>query len=152
MALLGLLALAGCGFAPVYQDSTGLREQISFRTDDSVAGYRIQEALERRLGLAGAPAYLLTVSQSQSRDPAAINSDGDTVRYNIIGQADWVLRAIDSSATVAKGQETSFAAYAATGSTVATQAAEADAVARLATALADQIVGRLLVLTPELAQ
>ena len=52
------------------------------------------------------------------------------------------------STTVTSGTVDSFTGYSATGSTVATRAARADAEERLTTILADQIVTRLIAAAP----
>lgn len=150
-AVLGLLALGGCGFAPVYGDGGGLRGQIAFETPDNVAGFRMQDQLIRRLGQTETPRYILKTTLTLRRDPAAITSDGDTTRFNVIGRSEWSLHDIQSGGRVTSGTVQSFTSYAATGSTVATQAASTDADARLAVTLADMIVSRLLGLNSTLA-
>ncbi|SFR55592.1 LPS-assembly lipoprotein [Yoonia tamlensis] len=149
-AILGLLALGGCGFAPVYGNGTGLRGLIAFETDETVAGYRFGAQLEERLGLATAPRYLLRVTQTRAQRSAAIAEDGDTTRYNVTGTARWTLTDSASSEEVAQGQVDAFTSYSATGSTVATQTATVDADARLSVILADMVVDRLLILEPQL--
>ena len=151
-AILGLLALGGCGFAPVYGPGSGLRDAIAFETDDSVVGYRLRVQLERRLGLASAPRYVLQVTQSQSQRSAAISSDGDTTRYNLTGTARWTLKDSATGAQVESGEVDSFTSYSATGSTTATQAAKTGAAARLSVILADMIADHLLLLSAKLAQ
>ncbi|WP_239495959.1 LPS assembly lipoprotein LptE [Yoonia maritima] len=151
LAILGLLALAGCGFAPVYSDSSNLRGMIAFRTDETIAGYRLQERLEQRLGRSTAPQYTLQVTMTQGRRSAAITDDGDTTRYNVTGTGTWTL--VDSNGQEFEaGQVAAFTSYSATGSTTATQTAETDATARLSVILADMIVSRLLIISPKLTQ
>ncbi len=151
-AALGLLALGGCGFAPVYGDGSALRGLVTFQTDETVAGYRLRERLEQRLGVTQNARYELRVALSQNSQPAAITAAGDTVRFNVVGRADWSLRAIATGQIAAEGKSESFTSYAATGTTVATQAARTDATARLSVALADMIVSRLLILSNDLSQ
>ncbi len=152
-ALLGLLAAAsGCGFAPVHRDGASLQGQIAFDTPESVAGFRMREQLEKRLGTAQNPRFVLRVRPSGGNRAGAITSDGDTVRFNFVGNATWRLRDLRNNAEIESGKVESFTSYGATGSTVATQAAEKDANARLSITLADMIVSRLLILSPRLAQ
>lgn len=146
VAALGLLALGGCGFAPVYGTGSSPRGAFQFETDSSVAGFRTKERLERRLGIAATPRFVLSVTQSQRQSAAAINTDGDTVRFNVIGTANWTLRPVGGGPAIADGTVENFTSFAATGSTVATQAASTDASARLAVTLADMIVARVLLL------
>ena len=149
-ALLGFLALAGCGFAPVYGNGGGPRGLFTYQTPDTVAGYRLRAQLEQRLGMPANPRYALAVTLSESSQPAAINATGDTTRYNVIGRANWALKDAVSGEEVDAGTVETFTSYAATGSTVATQAASEDATARLSVALADMITGRVLMLAPGL--
>ena len=148
--MLGFLALAGCGFAPVYGNGGGPRGLFTYQTPDTVAGYRLRAQLEQRLGMPANPRYALAVTLSESSQPAAINATGDTTRYNVIGRANWALKDADSGEEVDAGTVETFTSYAATGSTVATQAASEDATARLSVALADMITGRVLMLAPGL--
>ncbi len=150
LALLGLLALGGCGFAPVYGNGSGLRDMIAFETDDSVAGYRMRVQLEQRLGQTSAARYVLHVTQSQGRRGAAIADDGDTTRYNVTGTARWSLTDSTTGQRIENGEVDAFTSYSATGSTTATQTAATDATARLSVILADMIADRLLILAPRL--
>ncbi len=149
---MGLLAATGCGFAPVHRDGGKLRGLLDFDTPETVAGFRTREQLEKRLGVAQNPRYVLRVRPSGGRRAGAIRADGDTVRFNVIGSATWSLRDLRSNKVVETGKVESFTSYSATGSTVATQTAETDANARLSVTLADMIVSRLLILSPRLAQ
>lgn len=146
-SLLGLLAVAGCGFAPIYGDDTALRGQIAYQTDDSVDGFRLRSQLERRLGVAANPRYLLTVAKTDQRQTSAITSDGDTTRFNVIGTAVWTLTDVVTGLRVDTGEVKAFTGYATTGSTTATQAADTDATARLSVILADMIVSQVLILS-----
>lgn len=151
VVLLGLLA--GCGLAPVYGtngQASVLRNAVTFTAPDTVAGFRLREQLERRLGRATTAQFDLTVTLSQKRRPATITPDGDTTRFNLVGAADWALS--DADKVIASGTVDSFTSYSATGSTVATQAAATDATARLSVALADMIVARLILIAPDFPQ
>lgn len=141
-ALLALTAVAGCGLTPVYGRGDALFGRVSFRTPPTKAGFVIRTHLAQRLGTAQSPDYTLTVTLSETRDDAAVTSDGDITRFSILGVADWTLT--QNGAVAGSGQVETFTSYAATGSTVATQAAEDDAVARLSIALADLIIADLL--------
>jgi LPS-assembly lipoprotein len=144
--LLGFISLSGCGFAPIYGAGNGMREQISFESDDSVAGYRLNERLEERLGFSGTPRYVLRTSIRYNERAAAITSEGGTARLNVTGSADWVLTDVTSGARVGAGQVEGFTSYSATGSTIATQSTRDDSLERLAILLADRIVSRLLII------
>ncbi|MCK0096975.1 LPS assembly lipoprotein LptE [Yoonia sp. F2084L] len=150
--LISLLGLMGCGFAPIYGAGNGLRDRVRIEADDSVAGFKLQERLEARLGRSSAPQYVLKTTVRSSERAAAITADGDTSRLNIIGTATWSLVDIARDETIESGAVDAFTSYSATGSTIATQATRDDAEARLSVILADMIVSRVLVITAELPQ
>lgn len=148
--LLAALALAACGFAPVFgPGGTGTRLQDKVRTadprtpDDFAFAGRIAE----RLGPDGTR-YELDWRLRIAVVPQAITPDEITTRYSLNGTASYVLTEIASGRTVARGQVSSFTSYSTTGTTIATLAAEQDAHKRLARLLADQVVTRLLALDP----
>ena len=147
--LVGLFGLAGCGFAPVYGGGKGFKEKVTFETGESVAGYRLQERLEDRLGRSTAPEYVLRVRLRSRQRAAAITAEGDTSRLNIVGTASWSLRSVSDGKQIDEGEVEAFTSYSATGSTIATQATRDDAEARLSVIFADLIVSRLLVLSAE---
>ena len=149
-----MMALAGCGLTPVYGtngQANILRDAVSFSAPDTVAGFRLRDRLEERLGRATAPKFALDVQLGQTLTQATIAVDGDTTRFNLVGTADWVLRGAAGS-SLTSGQVETFTSYSATGSTVATEAAATDAAARLSVALADLIVSRLILAAPSLPQ
>ncbi len=144
-ALLGLLALAGCGFTPAFGTggaSTPLRNAVSVTSPDTVAGFRLRSRLTDRLGATTVPKYLLNVTLRTEQTAAAITTEGDTTRINLRGFANWTL-ADNDGGVLLQGDTQSFTSYSATGSTVATQVAATDAQARLSIALADLIVADL---------
>lgn len=150
--LLGLLALAGCGFSPVYgPGGTGevWQNTVTVNTPDSVLGFRLAGRLGDVLGKPTAAQFALDVTPQVEPVPATITEEGDITRFNLTGKATWILTDL-AGAPVSDGLVQTFTSYSATGSTVATQAAEADAHSRLAIALADLIVQQLL--TQEIAQ
>lgn len=151
-AILGLCALGGCGFAPVYGENDALRGKIAFQTDDTVAGFQVRGRLEERLGQSSNPLYRLRVTRTVQSRTSSITSDGNTTRYNVVGTANWVLTDLSSGRRVKTGRAQAFTSYSATGSTNATQAAADDARARLSVILADRIVSQLLIFSAELAE
>jgi LPS-assembly lipoprotein len=80
---------------------------------------------------------------------AAVTPGGAITRYDLVGRAPWRLTS-PGGAVLAQGEATAFTGYSATGTTVATTAAEADARGRLMALLADAVVTRLLILPPSL--
>lgn len=150
--LVGLLSLAGCGFAPIYGGDDGFRGLVAFDTDESVAGFRLQERLENRLGLSADPQFVLKATLRSSQRTAAITERGDNTRFNIVGSARWSLQNISTGKQIDSGVVEAFTSYSATGSTIATQATRDDAEARLSVILADLIVSRVLILASEQPQ
>jgi len=146
------MALAGCGLTPVYGPqgaAASLRGTIAYAKPDTVPEYQLRTRLIDRLGDTVQPRFMFRATLTETPTPATITLAGDTTRFNLIGTAKWTLVDV-SGDTVASGEVETFTSYSATGSTVATQAAEADARARLTVALADLIVSRLLLSASEL--
>lgn len=147
-SLLALpLAFAACGFTPVYgPEGTGtkLRGQVLVQEPTTQAGYLITRQLESRLGRSSSGArYGLDLVISLDEDDLAIDEEGDTNRFNLIGIVEFALRDTTTGTIVTSGQVENFTAYSATGSTVATLAAERDAVERLMIILGNQITTHL---------
>jgi len=144
--LLALCALPACGFTPAFgpgRSAQGLINQVRVVAPDTVAGFALRTAIEDQLGRPSVPTYTLELTQQDTRDVAAVAVDGDTTRFDIRGSVDWVLGS-DVGGFVGGGTVQTFTSYSATGSTVATQAAEDDARDRLARALADLVVSDII--------
>ena len=127
-----------------------LRDSIAVEADNTPFDYRLRTALEDRLGQPATATYTLTVDTIVTEVAAAVAPDGSITRFNLPGIATWALRDAATGAELATGQADSFTSYQTTGTTVATRAAEEDARDRLATALADLIVARLIVVAQDL--
>jgi LPS-assembly lipoprotein len=145
--LLGVLALGGCGFTPVYGPggaAEGLRGRISFDRPFDREGFDLVRQLENRLGAPVDPRWRLSASIRRSQERVAVTSGGVATRYQILGQVDYALREIGTNRTVTSGSVETFVTYSATRTAVATRAARRDAEARLMVVLADQIADELL--------
>lgn len=151
LAASGLLA--GCGFTPAY-GPTGAAVQLTGNVlaDDPTeqAAYQLVRHLEDRLGRANNPRYGLSYAIEVEELPIAISSNNVTTRYNVLGEITYVLRDLDTGAVLHSGKVDNFTSYSTSGTTVATQAAEKDANARLMTILGDQIITRLIAASPGL--
>ena len=146
LLLLSCAALAGCGFAPAHGPGGAamrLRGAVLVDEPDSRPGYLLTRRFEERLDRATRPRYGLSYSISLTDRPIAISQANVITRYNKLGQVKWGLRDLDGDAVLLSGTEDSFTSYSASGTTVATQAAERDAEARLMTILTDRIITRL---------
>ncbi len=138
---LPLLALAACGFQPVY--GPGGTGTVAVDAPGDVFSYTLVREIETRLGRPTAAKYALALTVTTNQEGLAIDSADNTTRYNLIGKADFALRDVGTGQIVSSGNVENFTGYSATGSTVATLAAERAAQVRLMTMLADQIVTRL---------
>lgn len=149
---MGLCALAGCGFRPVYGTggaASALRDAIALSAPQTSDGYALRQRIEDRLGRAANARYTLDVGIDVGSVAVAVSSGDAATRINLPGTATWVLK--DSAGTtLGQGKADTFAAYSTTASTVATLTAEDDAHGRLMVALADQIVTQLIALSPRL--
>lgn len=148
------LLLSACGFAPAYgPDGGAQRLQGTIEIDEPVDrnSYLLVQQLEHRLGRAAAPQYGLSLALEVKQERMAIDATNITTRFNVIGRATYALRDLGDGKVLMSGNVDSFTGYSATGSTVATQAAQRDARERLMTILADQITTRLIAKAGELA-
>ncbi len=151
--LLSLAAVAACGFTPVYGPQGGagaLQNRVAVQAPDSRAAYLLTQRLEQRLGRATAPTYLLDTGLTITQERMAVTTNNITTRFNLVGRLVYRLRDAGTGAVLNEGRVDSFTGYSATGSTVATRAAERDAQERLMTILADQLVTRLLAISADL--
>ena len=140
-------ALAGCGFAPVYGPGGGaarLQDNVALPEPGDEFGYIFNRRMEARLGRGTGGAYLLDRTLRTGRAGLGGTSAGVTTRIRLDGSADFTLRDAGTGAALVTGTTTAATGYSATGSTVATLAAERDAVERLASILADQVIDELL--------
>ncbi len=144
--LLAPLALAACGFTPIYgrgSAAEALRGKIAFSAVDSRLTYQFNEELENRLGRTQTAVFRLDVTLSVSSKGLAITQNNAITRYNLTGIAAFTLTRISDDTVVLEDRLRAFTAYSATASAYATFVSERDANRRLAVSLADQITTRL---------
>ncbi|GFE49188.1 hypothetical protein So717_09410 [Roseobacter cerasinus] len=142
------LALSACGFTPVYAPGGGatqLQNSITVAEPSTRNGFLITQRIEEKLGRAVDPDYRMTLSVSTGQQNVAVDREGSTTRFNIIGRANYSLIETSTGRVVTSGKVENFTGYSAAGTTVATVAARRDAQRRLMILLADQIVTRTLV-------
>ena len=118
--------------------------RVAVQAPDTVSGFILRERLMAELGAAPSPDLILAVTLTEERDSAAVTPDGDITRFTLVGRAVWELRDSAQGQMLASGEVTTFSSYSATGSTVATLAAERAARERQALALADLVRDDLL--------
>lgn len=153
LALVAGLAVAGCGFAPVYAPGGAaavLRDRIDVQGGTTPFDFRLRTALEDRFGLTGSPEFQLVIAATVDEVTAAVAPDGSITRFNLTGDATWALMNASDDTELASGRVSTFTSYSTTGSTVATRTAENDARDRLAVALADLILARVLIAAQDL--
>ncbi|WP_037315180.1 LPS assembly lipoprotein LptE [Ruegeria halocynthiae] len=146
--LLIPLALAACGFEPVYApggSGAALNGNVAVSAPNTVDSFLLVQNLEQQLGRSANSGqdYMLDVSVSTVTQAAAITQTNEINRLIIDGRASYALKSGESGQVLASGEVTDFVGYSAAGSTVSTLADERDAKQRLMVILADQIVNRL---------
>jgi LPS-assembly lipoprotein len=147
--LLGLsaaVALAACGFTPVYGPdgtATELRGRVLIDAPSEEHSYMLVRDLEQILGQPKAPIYQLSYALHTATQDQAVTEEGDITRYSIVGWVDYTLRESGTETIVASGKINNFTGYSATGDAVETLASERDAYARLMNILADQLAIQL---------
>ncbi|MFN4157677.1 MAG: LPS assembly lipoprotein LptE [Gemmobacter sp.] len=153
--LLGLAALAGCGFTAAYGPGGGaaaLAGRIATAEPTDKRSFDLVSRLEERLGRPRAPLFRLDYTIRTNPLGVGISPEGAVTRYTLTGSADWRLVEADTGVERLSGRAESFTSYSTTGSTVAGQAAADDAGLRLMRILADQIVTRLIAEAPRLTR
>ena len=150
LAGLATLALAGCGFTPLYGDGappTRMAGRVEVALIEGEPGFVMRERLTERLGPATAAAYRLEIDLKLTRTGVALTQQNVTTRFDVIGTAEYTLRPLDGGPPVASGVVRTITGYSApeseTASAFASRAAERDADRRLAKDLADRILQRL---------
>lgn len=148
LTLLMAVPLAACGFTPVYGPGgagQALRGRVMVAAPDTRLGFVLVARLEERLGRPGNAAYALDYTLETSETGLAITGANDITRINIAGTATFTLTDLATNEQVVADSVSTFTAYSTTGTSVATASAERDAEDRLMTALADQMISRLLI-------
>ncbi len=141
VALAGL-ALAGCGFTPLYGDAGvgSSLSRIAVTTQDDRLGYRVREQLEDALGrdASQAPLWRLETMVEQSRRPLGLRIDGTATRYELTVRGRWTLTPLGGGPPLS-GVETVTTTYASADQPYAAIAAQQDGEERAAAELARQI-------------
>lgn len=140
------MALAACGFEPVYGPGGGgaLRGTIRASEPDTDLTFAFVRQLEERIGRPDSPRYDLLYDIGTETISLAIDGSNNITRFSLEGALTWRLVPVGATAPTLTGRETAFTAYSATGSTISTLESERDATRRLAVILADRVVTRLL--------
>lgn len=144
-ALAAAGAAAACGFTPLYgTGDSDLRGAFRVEGADGREGYRFREQFRRRVGdpRPDAP-WTVEVALAFDEDGLGITPDDDVTRYNVDGEARYVVRRRRDGAQVASGVARSVSAYSTTASPYATRIAQQDTLRRVAADLADRVFAQI---------
>lgn len=145
LVTLAALPLAACNFTPVYGPGGSgeiIRNQIRVAEPETRLEFELVARLEDRLGTGSS--YTLDYDIEGSTRDLAIDEDEVINRINLVGTLTFTVREAGTGTSVQTGEVSTFTSYATTESPVATESARRDAEDRLAVALADQLVTRLI--------
>lgn len=109
-AALGVPALSGCGFRPLYMPQSG-RGGVAETELSAVyvpvmaerAGQLLRQALQQRLegpGYGAQKRYELITNPAIASEGLGIAADSSTTRFRYNGSANWTLRRLDTARTV----------------------------------------------------
>ncbi len=108
-----LLSLAGCGFTPLYGNTSGATVQqqmgeVAVGLIPDRTGQLLRQSLQDQLQIAGAQTqqlYILNVSYNISTQGIGVQEDTSTTRNRFIATASWTLSPIGNpQAPLVKGQ------------------------------------------------
>ncbi|KMW58625.1 hypothetical protein AIOL_003603 [Candidatus Rhodobacter oscarellae] len=146
------LALAGCGFSPVYApggQADGLQGQILADEPRDRNAFVFVGQFEERLGRAAAPRFALRYRIRTRVEGVGLTPAGETTRLNVFGAVDYTLVEMGTDREVTRGFVENFTGFSATRLIVSTQTVDREAHERLMVLLADQVVTRLIATAPE---
>jgi LPS-assembly lipoprotein len=149
--LAAALALAGCGFQPLYGESpTGPVDEtfadIQIGVIPDRSGQILRNFLIQRLNPGGRPAdpaYFLSVNLRELQQRLAITQEAVAERANLLVTANYWLRDVESDEVVFQGGQTVITSFSILRDEVATLSAEQDARQRALRELSDTIRLRL---------
>ncbi len=140
--LAGVLALAGCGFRPMY--APGLSPQLAAVYVEPMPereGYELRNTLIDLLGSNGVMTgkrYRLAIHLKQTSRGVALQNDAAITRYNDTLDVEYTLTDMAGN-KVTTGSQTSLSAYNVANSPYATLAAQRDSSRRAAMSIAERI-------------
>ena len=154
-ALICVLALAGCGFRPVYApeesgDALAVEQLSEVRIEPlrDRAGQQLHNFLRDELNPNGQPvdpAYKLQVKLSQRSEKLAFRQDETATRANIIVNTAFVLRAAEDDRVLYAGRSSSINSYNILDEQYPTNVSAADALRRGLREISQDIKLRLAV-------
>lgn len=153
LILLSIFFVPGCGFTPIYKNSTGdpLQKQFDFVTIDpisSIPGLHLRNQLINKIhprGTAKPPLYKLSVQLSSRTEPLLIQLDNTATRNNIKMDAKFVLTDISKNIALFAGSVSSVGSFNVVESDFATISAEKNTMRRVSEEIANKIFESLIV-------
>src|SRR5499433_2567387 len=148
------LALAGCGYHPLYGERSGSTNApvttelaaIQIESIPDRIGQQMYTMLRERLnpyGKPDAPRYILSITLTEKRTSFFFEKDETATRANLMLKADYVLKRAGTGEIVTKGLSRSVSAYDILESQFASIVSEEDARVRSAEVISDDIRTRL---------
>ena len=140
----GAVALAGCGFTPLYAAPGVVSSLASIEVvaPQGRAGFLIRQHLDDAFGASrsgGTAAYQMKLSLAEARHPRGVRTDNVATRYEYVLTADYVLASLPSGAPAKKGRVTVELTYDSADQPYASVAAQQDAQDRAAEEAARRI-------------
>src|SRR5262249_46468762 len=148
------LALAGCGYHPLYGERSGpgntpVTSELAAIQVEGIQdriGQQMYTMLRERLnpyGKPDAPRYVLSIKLTEKRTNFFFEKDETATRANLMLKADYVLKRAGTDEIITKGLSRSVSSYDILGSKFASVVSEEDARVRSAQAISDDIRTRL---------
>ncbi len=153
--LLAPLAVAACGFTPVYgPDGAGqhLLDRMSYAAPETRDDFSFVAQMETRLGRASHADFALAYRIETTEEGLAVTQTQSIARYNLVGTVAFSVQDLETGLTVYSGQLQNFTSFGASGTTVATSAARRDAYRRLMVQLANDVTTNILAQADVIAQ
>jgi LPS-assembly lipoprotein len=151
-----LIALASCGFEPVYQagsKATALNGNIVVQPHTNRDTFELREALLGKLGFAAPTApYRLAYTLSIASTALSVTSTQAITRYSLTGTLKFSVIDQNTDEIIHSDSTQATGSYSATAETFPTAVAERDARIRVVRALADATVARLSITAKDWAQ
>lgn len=144
--MLAALPLAACGYTPAYAPGGKVADlfgRVETEAPSNDSEFELVARIEERLGRPTAAAYALDYDIATRQFDLAVTRVNAITRYNVEGEATFRITDKATGKALSEGKLNTFTSYAASGTTVATDAAKTDAYRRLMRLLADQIVTRI---------
>ena len=164
LAIAGMLLLQGCGFEPLYADTSAMGARVGTNLStiyvepiSQRVGYDLRNDLLDRLDATSNAAnarYRLKLYVTELEEPVVFQPNTSITRYNYTLTAHYDLVARDVALPLKSGDVTAFAAYnvAASPYLYSTVAAQRDAKNRAANDIAERIRIELAVYLRQVAQ